>query len=190
MKHIAILPIAALALSANFAHAEIDPKIAELANSKLKALMSDPLVISSIKAQNEANSSITQSQIDKLDKQWRAETDDAGGPLIDKTLAAPLSDYLVNVMDEGEGQFSEIFVMDNHGLNVGQSGLTSDYWQGDEAKWQSTYLVGPDAIHVSDVEFDESSQTYQVQVSISIKEPESNAVIGAATFGINAESLE
>jgi hypothetical protein len=42
-------------------------------------------------------------------------------------------------------------------MNVGQSDVRSDCWQGDEAKWQQTYLKGADAIHIGEVEFDESS---------------------------------
>ncbi|MEM8755288.1 MAG: hypothetical protein AAGF90_20180, partial [Pseudomonadota bacterium] len=74
------------------------------------------------------------------------------------------------------------------GLNVGQSAKTSDYWQGDEAKWRETYLVGPDAIHVSDVEEDESTQTFQIQVSLPIVD--GGAPIGAVTVGVDVEHLQ
>ena len=71
--------------------------------------------------------------------------------------------------------------MDMKGLNVGQSDVTSDYWQGDEAKWQKTYGVGPSAVLIDEVEFDDSSQTYQSQVSIAVV---------AVTVGVNVEMLE
>jgi uncharacterized phage infection (PIP) family protein YhgE len=38
-------------------------------------------------------------------------------------------------------------VKDNKGLNVGQSDVTSDYWQGDEAKWKKSYKMGAGAVH-------------------------------------------
>ncbi|MEO0930160.1 MAG: hypothetical protein AAFY14_05850, partial [Pseudomonadota bacterium] len=87
------------------------------------------------------------------------------------------------------GFVTEVFVMDDKGLNVAQSVETSDYWQGDEAKWKETYQVGPDALHISDVEFDESTGFYQSQASLAIKDPESGEVIGAITFGINVQNL-
>jgi hypothetical protein len=80
--------------------------------------------------------------------------------------------------------------MDNKGLNVGQSGITSDYWQGDEAKWQKTYGKGPDAILIDDVEFDESSQTFQSQVSLPVVDSISGEVIGAVTVGVNMDLLQ
>ena len=50
-------------------------------------------------------------------------------------------------------------------------------------------MKGPDAVHVSEVEFDESSQTYQMQVSMSVTDPASGAVIGAVTFGLDAQAF-
>jgi hypothetical protein len=79
--------------------------------------------------------------------------------------------------------------MDAKGLNVGQSDLTSDYWQGDEAKWKKTYLVGPKAMHVGGVKTDQSTQTLQSQLSMAVVDPASGKVIGAVTVGVNVEQL-
>jgi hypothetical protein len=79
--------------------------------------------------------------------------------------------------------------MDGKGLNVGQSDITSDYWQGDEAKWRKTFLVGPEAVFVDAVEKDESTQMLQSQVSVTIKDPTSGEPIGALTLGINLNAL-
>jgi hypothetical protein len=84
---------------------------------------------------------------------------------------------------------TEAFVMDAKGMNVGMCDATSDYWQGDEAKWQKTYSVGPDAVFVDDVEQDESTQKFQVQTSITVVDPASGKAIGAMTVGLDAESL-
>jgi len=79
--------------------------------------------------------------------------------------------------------------MDAKGLNVGQSDPTSDYWQGDEAKWQKTFSAGADAVFVDEVEQDESTQQLQSQASFTISDPETGEPIGAATAGINLEML-
>ena len=79
--------------------------------------------------------------------------------------------------------------MDARGLNVAASAATSDYWQGDEDKFQQTYEIGADSVHFSDIEFDESSQTYQGQISVVIVDPSTNTPIGAITIGVNAEAL-
>lgn len=155
-----------------------------LAHDKIQKWVQNDTVINAVKAQNEKHSSLSQDDVDALDKKWRADDAD----LINSVLHNDLSKYLQGVKEEGQGLYTEIFVMDNKGLNVGQSDKTSDYWQGDEAKWQETYSVGSDAIHLSDIEEDESSQTFQMQISLPVVD--GGAPIGAVTVGVNAEMLE
>lgn len=170
-----------------------DPEIDAAARSYLEnqalSWLDNPIVVNAIKAQNAAHESFGQDKIDALDRQWRSESADGSGPLIDKVLSNELSVFLQSVREESQGLITEVFVMDNLGLNVGQSDLTSDFWQGDEAKWQKTFSAGPNTLFVDDVELDESSQRYQTQVSYSITDPANGEVIGAVTIGIDAEGL-
>jgi len=79
--------------------------------------------------------------------------------------------------------------MDFKGLNVGQSAVTSDYMQGDEAKWQKTYQAGADALFIDEVEFDDSTQSFQTQMSATVVDPATGEAIGAITIGVNVEKL-
>jgi hypothetical protein len=142
-----------------------------------------------VKAQNAKHAGLNDTDIQKLDKEWRAQIDASNKPLIDGILKNAVSAFLTKKKEESEGLITEVFVMDDRGLNVGQSDITSDYWQGDEAKWQKTFKVGPEAVFVDNVEKDESTQQLQVQVSVTIKDPESGKPIGAVTLGINVERL-
>lgn len=159
------------------------------ARGELSNWIINPELIAAIKAQNGAHDGLSEDEVIALDQEWRAEAGAGGGPLIEKLLTAPMSDWLLAQQQGTAGFVTEVFVMDNKGLNVAQSVETSDYWQGDEAKWQETYSVGPDALHISEVEFDDSTGFYQSQASLSIKDPASGEVIGAITFGINVQSL-
>ena len=78
--------------------------------------------------------------------------------------------------------------MDAKGLNVGQSDVTSDYWQGDEAKFQKSFGAGAGAVFVDEAEKDESTQMLQSQASMTIVD-ETGAPIGAITVGINLDKL-
>lgn len=166
----------------------------ELIRSKVltqaKALASDPRVVAAVEAQNRKSAGLGQPDIDRLDKQWRSETAANSRPLIDSVLANELSQFLGKVKTDGRGLYTEIFVMDNKGLNVGQSDVTSDYWQGDEAKWQKTYGAGANAILIDDVEFDESSQSFQSQLSLPVVDSGSGEVVGAITIGVNVDLLQ
>ncbi len=181
--------IAAITFSGMAIADEFEAPMKKLADSEIRMWIKDPAIVSAVKAQNQKNASLTQADIDRLDKQWRAETGASSQPMIKAVLSNDLSKFLKAKKDAGNGLYTEIFVMDNKGLNVGQSDITSDYWQGDEAKWQKTYSVGPNAIHVSDVKKDESTQTFQGQVSLPVVDPANNQVIGAITVGVNVEHL-
>lgn len=161
----------------------------KLADQQVKAWIADTALVDAVRAQNAQNAGLSQADIDSLDKKWRAETGASSSPMIEGVLAAPLSKYLAGVKRDGEGLFTEIFVVDNRGLNVGQSDPTSDYWQGDEAKWQKTYLAGPGAVFIDDVEFDDSTQTYQAQLSMAIADPDTGKVIGSITVGVDVGLL-
>ena len=65
---------------------------------------------------------------------------------------------------------------------------TSDYWQGDEAKFKNSFNQGKGAIFVDEVEFDDSAQAYLVQVSVPVMDQ--GKAIGAITFGIDVDQVE
>jgi hypothetical protein len=82
----------------------------------------------------------------------------------------------------------EIFVMDNQGANVAMTDKTSDYWQGDEAKFKQSFNGGAGAVFVDEVKFDESTQAYLVQVSVPVKD--ADKAVGAITFGIDIDKIQ
>ena len=169
---------------------DYDAMLRDLANDQLSAWVSRSEVTQAIAAQNAEHAGLSEADITALDQQWRAGVDGGDAALIDEVLGRPSSQLLAELQAETEGLVTEVFIMDNRGLNVAQSGITSDLWQGDEAKWQKTYGMGPGAMHFGDVEFDESSQTYQTQLSMTITDPGTGAAIGAVTFGIDVGYLE
>ena len=168
---------------------EIEAAAQIFAEQSASRWLGDPVIISAIRVQNNEHAELQQAQIDALDTQWRAETENASGPLITKVTTNELSEFLKGIKNDGQGLVTEIFVMDNKGLNVGQSDITSDFWQGDEAKWQKTFQAAPETIFVDDVEMDDSTQRFQTQISIAITDPDTGENIGAVTIGVDAEGL-
>lgn len=167
---------------------EFEAPLTTLASTEVAAIASAPEVIAAVKAQNAETAGYDQAAIDAADTRWREEVGAASRPTIDAVLARPASAFLLAKKESSSGLFTEVFVMDAKGLNVAQSDVTSDYWQGDEAKWQETYGKGAGSVHISDVELDESSQTYQSQVSVPVID--NGQVIGALTIGVNVEYLQ
>lgn len=190
LRTLLLTAVAAVAVtSAAYADdAEIKAKAESFAQTEIKKWAADPDIVAAVTAANTERAGYDQAKLDELDKQWRAEVGAAAHPLIDATAANPASAKLKAICDGQGGLVTEAFVMDAKGLNVGMCDATSDYWQGDEPKWQKTYSAGPDAVFVDDVEQDESTQKFQVQTSITVVDASGKA-IGAMTVGLDAESL-
>ncbi len=168
------------------ADALISPPVIE----DIRALLDNDLVQRSVADQNARRGDLAQAEIDELDAQWRAETEADDKPLIAMTLSSPLSSYLTRVQANALGLYAAIFVMDRNGLNVGQSAITGDYWQGDEAKYQETFPVGADAVFVDEPEWLDDFGVWIAQVSLTLSDDRTGAPIGMATIDVNLAELE
>lgn len=158
-------------------------KVFNLANTVLAELGRDLVIVKAVKEENVKSKTL--DQIKALDEKWQA--------------FAGIADYMKAMMDSPCGKrlaeiqkttlyYAEIFVMDNQGANVAMTDKTSDYWQGDEAKFKKSFSDGIGSVFVDEVKFDNSTQNYLVQVSVPVRDGEK--VIGAVTFGINIDKLE
>ncbi|MEL6963963.1 MAG: hypothetical protein AAFO01_14510 [Pseudomonadota bacterium] len=185
----AVAIIASLSMSGNAMANEYESQLRGIFQEQLQSWLSSPLVIDAINKQNNDHAGLTDADIDSMDKQWRSQAKNGGGPLIDRVVQREASAYLSGKKKESGDLVTEVFIMDNKGLNVAVSDITSDYMQGDEAKWKKTYPQGAGQIFVDEVEFDDSSETFQSQVSATVVDPASGRAIGAVTFGINIDAL-
>jgi hypothetical protein len=156
----------------------------------LRQQLQQPVAILSVSSSNKNHEGVQQAEIDKLDAAWKSEAKAEDQPLIAEILSSPLSSYLLYTQAKSAGLFTEIFIMDKFGLNVGQSSVTSDYWQGDEDKFLKTFAVGPDAVFIDEPEYDEGTRTWRAQVNLTVVDPASKTAIGAATAEINLTELQ
>lgn len=157
--------------------------------NELVDVVTNPDLIAAIKAQNAAHAALTPDEITALDNSWRAEAEAEAHPMIDGVVSSSVSAFLRDQVATSDGVVTEVIVMDNLGLNVAVSEPTSDYWQGDEDKFTQTFGMGADAVHISELEQDESTGKFQGQASVTIVDPETGKPIGAVTFGIVADAL-
>lgn len=157
---------------------------------EIRKFVDTEIVRYAIESQNHKYGKMQNDRILELDKQWRAETSSVDQPLIASTLSNPLSSYLTRVQARSVGLYTEMFAMDMNGLNVGQSNISSDYWQGDEAKFQNTYSKGVGAVFVDEAEFDDSLGIWRVQVNLAVADKTNSNVIGAITVEVNLTELQ
>lgn len=154
----------------------------EQAIAVAKQIAADPAVVAGVKAQNAKKMPL--AEIQEIDKAWMA-TKGIDGRM--KGLMENACAKAVKHVQARHKEIAEAFVMDDQGANVCMTNKTSDYWQGDEDKWQQSFKGGQGAVFVDKPKFDESAQAYLVQVSAPVAS--GGRVIGAVTVGINLERL-
>lgn len=155
----------------------------------LREWASQSTIVDAVRAQNQQHKNLSADDIMGLDHRWRAEKTAASKPMRQALMANVLSSFLNLKKRSGDGLYTEIFVMDNKGMLVGLSDITSDYLQGDEDKWQKTFMMGPGAVHIAEVVKDKSTHKFQSQVSLPVIDPVTRKAIGAVTLGIDLAKL-
>ena len=185
MRKVFVLLVIAMFLFAglSFAGEKAPQKVVDFAKSKLAKLGEDPVIVAAVKAENAKGKTL--AQIQEMDKKWRGT---AGYADYMKALMESECGKHIRKIQESVTFYAEIFVMDNQGANVAMTDKTSDYWQGDEAKFKKSFNEGEGAVYVDEVEFDDSAQAYLVQVSVPVKD--NGKAIGAITIGIDVDKLE
>src|SRR5215204_2650889 len=187
MRFLLIGVIGMLAPTMALAQDHVTPVTAYV-EKNVKPWLSDAAVIKAIEASNQKHQALTQADIDKLDGDWiKARKEKAAHAPMDALMKNELAAFLKAKKQASGGVIAELFVMDNKGLNVAQTDPTSDFWQGDEAKWQKTFSVGPDAIFVDKVEDDDGMKVSQANLTIA--DPQTKKAIGAITVVIDMGKL-
>jgi hypothetical protein len=165
------------------ANAALSDKAKAFAKDKLLPLCTQAVWVAEVTAQNAKK--IPLAEIQKLDTAWQKAEDEL--PIQKEKLSNPCAMAVKEVV-KSLPALREVFVMDNQGANVGQNGLTSDLWQGDEDKWKMSFKGGKGGVDVGKIKFDKSANTNLQQLSLPILAAD-GTVIGAVCFGIAVDTL-
>ena len=125
--------------------------------------------------------------IEEIDTRWQREVKTQQGGLYNFVHNEKLSHFLAKLHTSSNGKITEIIAIDNEGFSIALSQNTTDLYQGDEAQFLNTFPSGAASVHVSNITYDESTQTFQSQVSFAL--PKNNAPVSVITFGVNVEKV-
>jgi hypothetical protein len=180
MKKFLPLSLLIAAFAARAVAADIPPRVTEIAQKDLPALAANPALVAAVAAQNTQGTTL--AAIKEIDQRWQATPGIAD--FMKPCLESPTA-HLIRAWRKQHKFLAEIIVMDHQGANVAITEKTSDYWQGDEKKFTEP-VKG--AAFIDQMKFDESTQTYSVQVSVPVVGADGKP-IGAICFGIDIENL-
>jgi hypothetical protein len=164
-----------------------EAKINAYIDSHIRGWLGSAEIIAAVDQQNINHFGITAGEIERLDQRWRKERNRLSGSLISSVMGNQLSAFLRGIKAASGSVITEIFVMDNVGLNVGQTNGTGDFMQGDEDKWQKTYPVSAHAVFIDAVEEDGGVNVSQTSLTVARS---NGARLGAVTIGINVDALK
>lgn len=165
-------------------------KAAELINGSVKALRTlalSPDIIQAASTTNVKYIGRDQQDIDteiaRLDKAWKdndPSIEDLVKSIADNDLSGRLREFIKTFPEE-----VEVFITDIQGLNIAMTDRTSDYLQADEEWWQSTFKGGAGEVYVSEVDHDESTGVYAIDIGVPIRDRTDNKVVGILRGTVN-----
>ena len=121
------------------------------------------------------------------DSEWR----ETGKPpqALAGILDNPVSMFLRDIVSQ-DRIYRELLLTDNEGRLVAASNPTTDYLQGDEDWWKATIGTGgPARMTVSDVRWDESSETHAIEIAVPVYGPGSDEVAGVLKVVTDSREL-
>jgi hypothetical protein len=175
---LAAMALAAIALGQS---AETIQKALSTESNTLAAWGSDKAFVDAVKAQNAKKVSL--EEIKRIDADWTAGK---SAELAKQVTSGPCADHLRALVAAHPG-YGEAFVMDNQGALVCANAHTSDYWQGDESKWQRAFADGKGAVFIDRPRFDDSAKAPLAQISVPVMD--GGRAVGAITVGLNVSQL-
>ncbi len=174
---IAVFPVVALA--SNF---EMTPAVqTELDKQKqvVAGWAADPVIVGAVKEQN------TKGPIDGMDNpKWK--TTRRSEPVVKAFQSNAAGQYLKAKLDASGGTFSEAFLNGSRGEKVAFVEKTTSYIHVGQAKHDVPFGSGKS--WQGKPEFDESSQTYAVQISVPVLD--GGKPVGSLVVGVNLSHLE
>ncbi len=143
----------------------------------LEKLTKEELILDSVRKQNEKNMLLEEIKV--IDSKWIS-----GGvqKFVMDLMNNSVSLFFQEELLSKEHFYSEAFLCDKNGAVVGEFPKSSDYWQGDEDKFIKCFNKGFGKVFIGEVEYDESTQSNTVQISIPVKD--NDETIGVLVVGI------
>lgn len=144
----------------------------------VKGWATDPVIVTAVAAQNQ------KGPIAGMDNaKWKSiRRSDA---LVKEFQSNPAAKLLQQKLDESKGLYSEAFLNANQGEKVAFVAKTSSYLHRGSAKFDTPFSSGKP--WQGQPEFDESSQTHQVQVAVPVLAD--SKPIGVLVIGVNLTQL-
>lgn len=171
---------ASVAAQADWSRADLEKRLKTEA-LQLARVAADPIVVRAVRLQNV--SGLTAEQIAAIDEAWI----EGGADSRVKSILENLCSQRLRSLRSTEPAYKEIFAADARGANVCMSQRTTDFFQGDEAKWKKAFNGGAGQISIQLPDYDLSVQGVVAHISLPIFSE--GQTIGVLMVGVDPQLL-
>jgi len=150
----------------------------------LAALLDSAQFVANVTAVSRKNAVLSKEAFLDLDRRWQSNTlePEFSAQYLTNQTAIELKRF-----QQAHPAFAEIFVTDTRGLNIAMTNLTSDFYQADEAWWQST--VARNHPWRGALEYDHSANTWAIPIYYPIKRTNGD-LTGIAKAVLDTEKIK
>lgn len=165
--------------------------IKDLLQSKIEQWKRLPLLSATLMKHNLQNEAMDTQAILERDGSWISAFLRNDQSYAEEFIDRDLSTELRELKKQTQGIITEIIVIDERGINVAVSDMTSDYWQGDEEKFINVVGKPVNFMHFGAIIYDESTKRFQLHLSVPLYSEEPGGVIakflGIMVVGVDVE---
>jgi sensor histidine kinase regulating citrate/malate metabolism len=129
-------------LSAAVANTSITAQIQSL-SPQISTWAEQSVVVNYVQKINAQHSNYSKSQIRALNKQWQQQLNSSDKPLISGVMNNELSELLEKIQEHSNGLYQGILITDTKGLNIGETFISNEYWQGGQRFWKKAFATSP-----------------------------------------------
>ena len=119
----------------------------------------------------------SQTELEQLDRQWRAAAGNNADPLVRSVLNHGISQELRELQNQFP-EHLEVFVTDKYGVSIAASDRITDYYQADEEWWKTVYNNGEGNVFMGQPEFDERNQRLVMLIAVPVFDSATNNLVG------------
>ncbi len=155
----------------------------------VSAIAGEPNIVDAVKAANRQYGGIGEeaitARIQKIEGQW----DTPNADLVVKDMLSSRASRWLQQQHTLNPRLLKIIVADENGAAVAATGKPIHYVEADREHWQAVYAGGKGAVNVTDVRYDERTQSDYVQIAVPVLEEGSGRFVGVVSALVDISGL-
>lgn len=155
----------------------------------VSAIAGEPSIIDAVTAANRTYAGLSEeaiaARIQKIEGQW----DTPNADLLVKDMMSSRASRWLQQQRTLNPRLLKIIVADENGAAVAATGKPLQYVKAEQEHWQAVYAGGRDAVTVTDVRYDERTESDYVDIAVPVHEEGSGLFVGVVSALVDISGL-